>query len=155
VETCLLNFQWNFFSSDCTKSTLKLKLQIFIKIDVYVFFPKKIVRKNLKKLENFEKNLFGAVIMSQTWIKKPLSTPLSDCVIRNHTSTEKSLTLVWFLDIKGVGVAFWYLSITPQNKSRAVVKNLRILVCRSILHLTSTYVKVNIVTSHHQVVSLF
>ena len=57
--------------------------------------------------------------------------------------------------LKGVGVAFWYLSITPQIKSRAVVKNLRILVCRSSLCLTITHLKVNLVTSHHQVVSLF
>jgi hypothetical protein len=27
---------------------------------------------------------------------------------------------------KGVGVAFWYLSITAQNNSRAVLENLRI-----------------------------
>ncbi len=59
------------------------------------------------------------------------------------------------IDLKGVGVAFWYLSITPQNSSRAVVKNLRILVCRSSLRLTITHLKVNLVTSHHQVVSLF
>jgi hypothetical protein len=34
-----------------------LFLEFFIKIEVYVFFLKKILRKNLKKLENFEKNL--------------------------------------------------------------------------------------------------
>ena len=37
---------------------------------------------------------------------------------------------------KGVIVAFWYLSIMPQNNSRAVAKNLRMLVCRSRLRLT-------------------
>jgi hypothetical protein len=57
--------------------------------------------------------------------------------------------------LKGVGVVIWYLSITPQNKSRAAVKILRILVCRSSLRLTITHLKVNLVTSHHQVVSLF
>ena len=57
--------------------------------------------------------------------------------------------------VKGVGVAFWYLSITPQNKSRVVVKILRILVCRSSLRLTITHLKVNLGTSHHLVVSLF
>ena len=55
--------------------------------------------------------------------------------------------------IKGVGVAFWYLSITHQNNSRAVVKNLRILVCRYIIRLTITHLKLKIVTSHHQVLS--
>jgi hypothetical protein len=57
------------------------------------------------------------------------------------------------LDLKGVGVAFWYLSITPQNNSRAVVKNLGILVCRSILRLTITDLKLNIVTSQQWVYS--
>jgi hypothetical protein len=52
--------------------------------------------------------------------------------------------------IKGVGVAFWYLSITPQNNSKAVVKNLRILVCRSILRLTMTHLRLKIVISHHK-----
>ena len=56
---------------------------------------------------------------------------------------------------KGVGVVIWYLSIPPHNNSRAVVKNLRILVYRSSLRLTIPYLKLNIVTSHHQVVSLF
>ena len=58
-------------------------------------------------------------------------------------------------DLKGVGVVIWYLSIPPQNNFRAVVKNLRIVVCRSILRLTITHLKLNIVTSHQQVVSLF
>jgi hypothetical protein len=41
--------------------------------------------------------------------------------------------------LKEVGVALWYLSITPRNNSGAVVKNLRILVCRSRLRLTIPY----------------
>jgi hypothetical protein len=42
-------------------------------------------------------------------------------------------------NFKGVGFAFKYLSIMPQNNSRTVVKNLRILVCRSSLRLTIPY----------------
>jgi hypothetical protein len=40
---------------------------------------------------------------------------------------------------KGLSVGFWYLRITPQNNYTAVVKNLRILVCRSSLRLTISY----------------
>ena len=59
------------------------------------------------------------------------------------------------LRFKGVRVVIWYLSIPPHNNSRVVVRNLRILVYRSSLRLTITHLKVNLVTSHHQVVSLF
>ena len=45
--------------------------------------------------------------------------------------------------VKGEGVAFWYFSITPQKNSRAVVKNLRILVCRYTPSLTITHLQVN------------
>ena len=34
-------------------------------------------------------------------------------------------------NMKGVGVGFWNLLITPQNNSRAVMRNLKMLVCRS------------------------
>jgi hypothetical protein len=54
-----------------------------------------------------------------------------------------------------VGVVIWYLSIPPHNNSRAVVKNLRIFVCRHIFRLTITHLKLKIVTSHHQVLSQF
>ena len=59
------------------------------------------------------------------------------------------------IGFKGVGVAFWNLSIVPQNNSRTVVKNLRILVCRSNLRLTIKHLKLKIVTSHQQVLSQF
>jgi hypothetical protein len=58
-------------------------------------------------------------------------------------------------EIKGVGVVIWYLSIPPHNNYMAVVKNLRTLVYRSSLRLTIPYLELNIVTSHHQVVSIF
>ena len=57
--------------------------------------------------------------------------------------------------VKRVGVVIWYLSIPLHDNSRAVVKNLGILVCRSILRLTITHLKLKIVTSHHQVLSQF
>jgi hypothetical protein len=55
----------------------------------------------------------------------------------------------------GVGVAFWYFSITPPNNSRVVVKNLRIIACRSGLCLTIQYVILKIGKPHHQVLSQF
>ena len=70
-----------------------------------------------------------------------------ETVVENNYCTHNPL--------KGVGVVIWYLSIPPHNNSRAVVKNLRILVYRSSLRLTIPYLKLNIVTSHHQVVSIF
>ena len=59
------------------------------------------------------------------------------------------------ISLNGVGVAFWYLSITHQNNSKAIVKNQRKLVRRSIFRLTITHLKLKIVTSHHQVLSQF
>ena len=45
--------------------------------------------------------------------------------------------MFYFSAIKGVDVVIWYLSITSQNNSRAVVENLRILVCWSSLTITN------------------
>ena len=66
-----------------------------------------------------------------------------------------NLNTRWVFPFKGVGVVIWYRSIPPHNNSRVVVRNMRILVYRSSLRRTITHLKVNLVTSHHQVVSLF
>ena len=62
---------------------------------------------------------------------------------------EREFDQVINFQVKEVGVAFWNLSITPQNNSWVVVKNLRIHFFRSIRRLMITHLKLNVFTEHH------
>ncbi len=116
------------------------KLNMFLKF--LIFTPKKI---------------FSLQICSQCWYFFRLYSKHfpENQLIWNLNSRFGSKIIFSEVRLKGVGVVIWYLSIPPHNNSRAVVKNLRILVYRSSLRLTIPYLKLNIVTSHHQVVSIF
>ena len=49
-------------------------------------------------------------------------TPIAKVYVWGKSSEKFKIFNDIFYQIKGVGVVIWYLSIPPQNKSRAVVK---------------------------------
>jgi hypothetical protein len=99
--------------------------------------------RNLYKFNYFQKTIIEFRVLKASFLSKVGRFILYLNAIEGQFFFLKSC-FPFFMEkkfhIKGVGVAFVYLSITPQNSSRAVVKNLRILVCRSsLLHHTTRW----------------